>query len=110
MLEFNTVIEAIEERSDSYEDPDNKVIRPGKGTILKFKDICKQLQFTDPSGGARISKCFNTGQLIDFAYELTNGGTYNMAPYTDNTKLLEQINRGKSQPPFRIIPVKNALA
>ena len=43
MLEFNTAIEAIEERSDSYEDPDNKVIRPGKGTILKFKDICKQL-------------------------------------------------------------------
>ena len=33
-----------------------------------------------------------------------------MAPYTDNAKLLEQINKGKSQPSFRIIPVKNALA
>ena len=43
MLEFNTAIEAIEERSDATTDEDKKIIRPGKGTPLKFKDICKQL-------------------------------------------------------------------
>ena len=61
MLEFETAMHAIEERNDATTDSDNKVIRPGKGTVLKFKDICKQLKFTDPSGGAEISKCYNTG-------------------------------------------------
>ena len=61
MLEFETALMAIEERDDSTEDSSRKIIRPGKGKIMKFKDICKQLQFTDPSGGARISKCWNTG-------------------------------------------------
>ena len=43
MLELERALEAIEERDDATEESDRTVIRPGKGKIMKLKDICKQL-------------------------------------------------------------------
>ena len=43
MLEFNRVIESIEERSDATIDKDNNIVRANLGRVVKFSDICKQL-------------------------------------------------------------------
>ena len=36
MLELESALMAIEERDDATEDSDRKIIRPGKGKIMKF--------------------------------------------------------------------------
>ena len=45
MLKFEETMNSIEEFSDTEADDDKEPIRPGKGRIVNFTDICSQESF-----------------------------------------------------------------
>ena len=52
MREFEELMSTIWEYSDTYLDSTNKIIRPGKGTKIYWKDICRYTEHTFGIGTA----------------------------------------------------------
>lgn len=108
LLALDEAINAVTEYTDSTFD-DAVTTRPKKGTLFSLKDVCQQWTFndpTDPSGF--VNKCFNTGQPLDFIYEVGIG--YPLSKYPDDASLLAKIKQGISDPAYRVLRVNSFLS
>ena len=82
--------------------------RPSSGEKVSFQDFCRMIPLTTPSDDL-VEKCFNTGQLIDYIYDLATN-SYPIENYATDEDLLKQIKKGRSQPSYIKLFAKNFLA
>jgi hypothetical protein len=100
--EFEELMGTIWEYSDTTLDATNKIVRPGKGTKIYWKDICRYTEHTFGTGTATetVQQCDNFG-LLQFVYTKQadyldkDGGLGYPANMPSDSELVTKIRTGK---------------
>lgn len=85
----------IEEfRKATMDDDTKEPKRPSSGEKVSFEDFCRMIPLETDTGN-EVEKCLNSGQPIDYIYDLATN-SYPIDNYATDEDLLEKIKLGRS--------------
>ena len=102
MIDYQKMLYEISEFKETTMDDDTREpVRPKEGEKVTFVDFCRMIPLTTKDNTI-VRKCFNSGQPIEYIYELATN-SYPLEKYSTNEELLDKIKLGKSDPEYIIL-------